>query len=994
MSLNLNVRSRRGRQDAGIALITTLLLLLLMSSLLVGFSLLLFTDMQLAGSSNDDVRAFYGAEAGMEQMTASLGNLFAQNYSPSIAQINAISSAPPANLAGIQYVKGDGSSGYSITPLSKDGNGNPAATIATVKSGPYLGMTAMATEYTLLVNARTTTGKEVTLRRTTQTVGIPLFQFGVFCDMDCSFFAGPNFDFGGRMHTNGNLWLASGSTLTMEDKVDAYKDVIRTNLPNGWPTSTNYTGTVSITVSPGSGNYRSLAMTEGSLTGTLGSGATPNWGSISLGSTNYAGNLTNGKGSGHPNSSTGAQKLNLGIVTIGNGSTQAIDVIRRPAAGESQNITAERYYAQASLRFLLSDDPGDIMNLPCIDTTVQPLDLSKLAQPVAAWPVAAPYSTLKANLGVNALPLAASGAALTAKPYNPADGYWLPNGYPIINGFIKIEEQLPPFNSPCGGWKDVTVEILSLGYVGRNINPQNPAGGLTAAQHAAPINALGFPLYPTPNGNNNSIPTTGIVPSQFPIAGSGILGVACGDPHPNAVIRLERVRDNPLEWTAANPCATGAITSASPAYDFWPNTLFDPREGTLRDNVPNAPFIAEPTLNGVMHYIELDVKNLTRWFGGAIGATGPNTKDPVNSPYNFVVYISDRRGNYAQNVTWPITTWPAISPMGHETGEYGWTDIVNQGNAATGCPDSVLGIGEDLDTSGLLFTYNANNVYVLDQGAVPFPSGAGNYGRYGIYTNANGLMGGVTPALVANPTCGTPGYSPNGIWPMVYATSANAVRENPPLFFRRAVKVVEAQDLSAVGICPDGVSCGLTIATENPVYVQGDFNGNLNNSQFNNAGVPASIAADAVTLLSDDWNDVNSFAGSDGNGIYGMSLRNPSHDAWYRMAVIAGKGLSFPQPAGTAQDFGTDGGVHNFLRYIENWGGQQLNYRGSIVSLYYNRQATGIYKCCNVVYSPPGRGYHFDTTFLNPTLLPPRTPLSRTVNTTGFTRLMLPGQYQ
>ncbi len=63
----------------------------------------------------------------------------------------------------------------------------------------------MATEYTLLVNSRTATGKEVTLRRTTQTVGIPMFQFGVFCDMDCSFFAGPNFNFGGRMHTNGNL---------------------------------------------------------------------------------------------------------------------------------------------------------------------------------------------------------------------------------------------------------------------------------------------------------------------------------------------------------------------------------------------------------------------------------------------------------------------------------------------------------------------------------------------------------------------------------------------------------------------------------------------------------------------------------------------------------------------------------------------------------------------------------------------------------------------
>jgi Tfp pilus assembly protein PilX len=140
MSLNLTVRSKRVRRDAGIALITTILLLVLMSSLLVGFTVLLYTDIQLSGASNDQVRAFYGAEAGMEQMTANLGNLFSQNYSPSIGQINAISSTPPV-LQGIQYLKGDGSSGYSIKPQAYDANGNPAPTISTIKSGAYQGMT-------------------------------------------------------------------------------------------------------------------------------------------------------------------------------------------------------------------------------------------------------------------------------------------------------------------------------------------------------------------------------------------------------------------------------------------------------------------------------------------------------------------------------------------------------------------------------------------------------------------------------------------------------------------------------------------------------------------------------------------------------------------------------------------------------------------------------------------------------------------------------------
>jgi hypothetical protein len=44
------------------------------------------------------------------------------------------------------------------------------------------------------------------------------------------------------------------------------------------------------------------------------------------------------------------------------------------------------------------------------------------------------------------------------------------------------------------------------------------------------------------------------------------------------------------------------------------------------------------------------------------------------------------------------------------------------------------------------------------------------------------------------------------------------------------------------------------------------------------------------------------------------------------------------------------------------------------------------------VYSPPTRGYNFDVEFLQPNLLPPRTPLFRDVNTTGFTQLLLPTQ--
>ncbi len=68
--------------------------------------------------------------------------------------------------------------------------------------------------------------------------------------------------------------------------------------------------------------------------------------------------------------------------------------------------------------------------------------------------------------------------------------------------------------------------------------------------------------------------------------------------------------------------------------------------------------------------------------------------------------------------------------------------------------------------------------------------------------------------------------------------------------------------------------------------------------------------------------------------------------------------------------------------------------RGPSLTCIYSRQANGTYKCgaANAVYQPPTRGYNFDTNFLTPALLPPRTPLFRDVNTTGWTRLLLPTQ--
>ena len=136
-----------------------------------------------------------------------------------------------------------------------------------------------------------------------------------------------------------------------------------------------------------------------------------------------------------------------------------------------------------------------------------------------------------------------------------------------------------------------------------------------------------------------------------------------------------------------------------------------------------------------------------------------------------------------------------------------------------------------------------------------------------------------------------------------------------------------------------------------------------------------------MTLLSNNWNDNNSFANPYDPGSRGRPTLLP---AGHHRREGAGVSLFSGQPT----DFGTDGGTHNFLRMLES--GATVYYRGAIATFFYNRQAVGTYKCCTTVYGAPTRAFDFDTDFLDPTKLPPLTPVFRDLNTTGFTQVVKP----
>jgi hypothetical protein len=105
--------------------------------------------------------------------------------------------------------------------------------------------------------------------------------------------------------------------------------------------------------------------------------------------------------------------------------------------------------------------------------------------------------------------------------------------------------------------------------------------------------------------------------------------------------------------------------------------------------------------------------------------------------------------------------------------------------------------------------------------------------------------------------------------------------------------------------------------------------------------------------------------------------------------------MIFPKPSGTGATFGTDGGVHSFLRFLEASAStiDKVHYKGSMATFYYSRQAVGIFKGQGgYVYGIPVRDYTFDTDFLTPSLLPPLTPMFRDMNAVGFSQELRPGK--
>ena len=623
-------------------------------------------------------------------------------------------------------------------------------------------------------------------------------------------------------------------------------------------------------------------------------------------------------------------------------------------------------------------------------------------------------------------------SALT--PYNSAYS----NAWGLIDGYLRVE-----YKNSSGVWTAVTTEWLQLGFA-RGTGQVTQSGGGTPASATGytptpnPINPNAILLLQEPADRLTAAPaglTAGAVPAEPAATGASAPSAA------TAPVCTATVSGVCTTWTAGvppllasdsgsggqwafglTPTTTTTTTPQSlTQYNWYPINFYDAREGEVRDqswtDSGGQPYtgtgITENscTTNGVMNAVEIDVGNLKRWLSGAIGTSG--TSVDYQAQNGYILYFSDRRGML-------LNPHPPLNPTGaaSKSGDSGLEDVINA-NAGTGSsagtPDGALEpvpagrnySPEDVNENGYLDNFGGANL------------GLGFWGITGNATqNLNTLIN-TTPSKpdpYGTGGTGSAGYTTDRI-----VSCATTARKNWVSGARHVLKLVDAaygnlplRPSALVITNPGGGTSsywgGFTVASENPVYIQGDFNSNPSDEATwtTPPTVPtdlalhaaASVIGDAVTLLSNNWDDRRSTMGISSN--YSPTVREnrmATPNTYFRMGIVSGKNMNFPNPSWSSlqNDVGIDGAMGNFMRLLEDWSQSSgssskdtLNYFGSIVSLYYSTYDTGIFKCggCWVVYVNGNRNYIFDSDFSNPYQLPPGTPMFHDVETLSYRQLL------
>ena len=274
-----------------------ILLILLLMFTLLGIAALTTSniDQELAGNQKRTTNSFYAAEAGAKKAESEIrANYVTTGYPPS--------PLPSGNFA---------LNNYNVTYSAVD-EGSAVQKNLTV--GAYKGLYGLVKSFEITSEA-VGNPERVKIIQGMDDALVPLFQFAVFYQNDLEIYPGPVMTLGGRVHSNGNMYLGSENTLNVNSYCTAAG-----NFYGGRKPGSGQSGNDShVYIKDNYGNYQDVKNPDGTYLDSN----DPNWVANSL--SRWGGMVED--------QSMGMTELNLPVVTAGD----PINMIQRTGSGNTDS---------------------------------------------------------------------------------------------------------------------------------------------------------------------------------------------------------------------------------------------------------------------------------------------------------------------------------------------------------------------------------------------------------------------------------------------------------------------------------------------------------------------------------------------------------------------------------------------------------------------------------------------------------------------------------